>query len=161
MADTKFYHCGHCGNVVAVVSDGGNPPSCCGEPMGLLLPMAEGVGEETHVPVCEREGDHLVVRVGEARHDMVAEHLIEWIALECDGRLCFKFLRWEQEPRATFGVTASGRRTFSRHDANSASSERGPGDGALLALGRCGREGRGRSPSCGTIGWRQERGESR
>ena len=105
MAETKFYHCEHCGNVVAVVSDGENPPSCCGEPMVLLLPMTEGAGEERHVPICEREGDHLVVRVGEVRHDMVAEHLIEWIALECDGRLCFKFLRWEEEPRATFGVT--------------------------------------------------------
>ena len=104
MAETKFYHCGHCGNVVAVVSDGGEAPSCCGERMELLLPMTEGAGEERHVPVCERDGEHLEVRVGEVRHDMVAEHLIEWVALECDGRLCFRFLRWEEEPRARFGV---------------------------------------------------------
>ena len=35
MAEAKFYRCNHCGNIVAVVKDGGVTPSCCGEPMEL------------------------------------------------------------------------------------------------------------------------------
>ncbi len=110
MAETKFYHCNHCGNVVAIVSDGSKAPDCCGDPMELLVAQTEGPGAERHVPVVTRDDGRIVVRVGEVRHDMVAEHLIEWIALERDGRLCLKFLRWEEEPRATFGScgTAGG-----------------------------------------------------
>ena len=37
MAEVKFYRCNHCGNIVAVVKDGGVTPSCCGEPMELLV----------------------------------------------------------------------------------------------------------------------------
>lgn len=100
--ETKFYHCEHCGNVVVVVSDGGAVPSCCGEPMALLEAKETGAGAERHVPVVGRDGEKLVVRVGEARHDMVAEHLIEWIALERAGRLCVTFLGPEEEPTAKF-----------------------------------------------------------
>ena len=107
MAETKFYHCDHCGNVVAVVSDGETAPSCCGEPMELLVAQAGGVGAERHVPVVVREGDHVVVLVGEVRHDMVEEHLIEWVALEANGRLCIRFLGSEEEPRAKFGACCS------------------------------------------------------
>ena len=99
----RFYHCDHCGSVVAVLRDGGCAPSCCGAPMELLVAQTGGSGSERHVPMVEHDGDHLVVRVGEIRHDMVEEHLIEWIALERGGRLCFKFLKPEEEPKAKFG----------------------------------------------------------
>ena len=108
MAEAKFYHCDRCGSVVAVMSDGGTVPSCCGKPMELLVAKTGGIGAERHVPVVVRDGDHLVVRVGEVRHDMVEEHLIEWVALERDGRLCVSFLGSEEEPRAKFGACCSG-----------------------------------------------------
>ena len=100
MAQTKFYHCSHCGNVVAVLSDGDAAPSCCGEPMELLVARTEGAGADRHVPVVSRDGEKLVVRVGEVRHDMVEEHLIEWVAVEREGRLCLAFLKSEEEPVA-------------------------------------------------------------
>ena len=123
----RFYHCDHCGSVVAVLRDGGCAPSCCGAPMELLVAQTGGAGSERHVPMVEHDGDHLVVRVGEIRHDMVEEHLIEWIALERGGRLCFKFLKPEEEPKASLApaiprearstptatFTASGRRSSS------------------------------------------------
>ena len=44
MAEVKFYRCNHCGNIVVVVLDGKVTPSCCGEPMELLVPGTTDVG---------------------------------------------------------------------------------------------------------------------
>ena len=101
----KIYYCKHCGNVVLSLVDKGVTPLCCGEKMEVLTANSVDAATEKHVPEVIRDGETLIVKVGAVEHPMIETHLIEWIALECDGRLCFKFLRWEEEPRATFGVT--------------------------------------------------------
>ena len=101
MAEVKFYRCNHCGNIVAVVKDGGVTPSCCGEPMELLVAGSTDAAAEKHVPVVARDGNHIVVSVGEVAHPMTEEHYIEWIALEADGRLEIHYLKPGQTP-ATF-----------------------------------------------------------
>ena len=80
MAEAKFYRCNHCGNIVAVVRDGGVTPSCCGEPMELLVAGSTDAATEKHVPVVAQDGNHIVVSVGEVAHPMLEEHYIEWIA---------------------------------------------------------------------------------
>lgn len=108
MAEVKFYRCNHCGNIVALVRDGGVTPSCCGEPMELLSAGTSDGAAEKHVPVVTRDGNHLRVRVGEVDHPMTEEHLIEWIALAREGKLCIKHLGPGDEPAATFGACCDG-----------------------------------------------------
>lgn len=103
MAEVKFYRCNHCGNIVAVVKDGGVTPSCCGEPMELLVAGTSDGAAEKHVPVVTEKNGHYFVRVGEVDHPMVEEHYIEWIAFACDGRVSVKYLKPGDAPAATFG----------------------------------------------------------
>ncbi len=56
------------GNIVAVVKDGGVTPSCCGEPMELLVAGSTDAATEKHVPVVTKDGNHIKVSVGEVAH---------------------------------------------------------------------------------------------
>ena len=104
MSDVKFYRCKHCGNLVAVIEDGGPVPVCCGEPMQLLVAGEVDAAVEKHVPVVElqREGHVLNVTVGEVEHPMEDAHYIEWIALEAAGRLEIHYLKPGQAPTTFF-----------------------------------------------------------
>ena len=104
MADVKFYKCAHCGNVVAVLVDGGVTPVCCGEPMGLLQAGTTDGAHEKHVPAVEREGDELRVRVGSVEHPMLPEHYIQFIAVACEKRLQVAHLKPGEAPEAVFHV---------------------------------------------------------
>lgn len=66
---------------------------------------------EKHVPVVEfqRDGHIIAVKVGEVSHPMTEEHLIEWIALDADGRLEIHHLKAGQSPETFFaGGVESG-----------------------------------------------------
>lgn len=107
MAEAKFYRCNHCGNIVVVINDGGVAPSCCGEPMELLVAGSTDAATEKHVPVITREDNHLVVSVGEVDHPMAPEHYIEWIALVTEGKICLKRLNPGDAPKTRFGACCS------------------------------------------------------
>lgn len=106
MRDAKFYRCAHCGNVVAVLVDGGAVPVCCGEPMELLRAGTTDGAHEKHVPAVLREGDELRVRVGSVEHPMMPQHYIQLIAVAYDGRLQVARLSPDDAPVATFVVPA-------------------------------------------------------
>lgn len=73
------YKCRHCGNVIEGLWNGKPPVSCCGEPMKKLSPNTTDAVVEKHVPVVERNGNQVTVKVGEAAHPMTAEHYILFI----------------------------------------------------------------------------------
>lgn len=104
MAEVKFYRCNHCGNIVSVVEDAGVTPSCCGEPMQLLVAGSTDAATEKHVPVVTREGDKLTAHVGSVDHPMLEEHYIQWIAVACDRCLQIKYLKPGEAPEAHFHV---------------------------------------------------------
>ena len=106
MAAVKFYRCAHCGNVVAVLVDGGATPACCGEPMSLLRAGTTDGAFEKHVPAVERDGDILRVRVGSVEHPMLPEHHIQFIAVACEKRLQVAHLVPADAPEASFHVPA-------------------------------------------------------
>lgn len=82
----QFFRCAHCGQVVSVLKDAGVPIVCCGQRMDLLTPNTTDAAFEKHVPVVERNGCELTVRVGSAAHPMLEAHHIEWIYLHtADG----------------------------------------------------------------------------
>jgi len=102
----QVYRCSICGNIVEVIHTGVGQLVCCGQPMELLKEKTEDVGLEKHVPVIERIGNKVKVRVGSVPHPMEEKHYIEWIGIVADGISCRKFLKPGQRPEAEFETKA-------------------------------------------------------
>ncbi len=107
MSKAKFYLCEHCKNLVGMVHDAGVPIVCCGQKMTALEPNTTEAAGEKHLPVMEKSGSAVTVRVGSVTHPMAAEHFIEWIYLETSLGGQRKALSPESEPKAEF-VLAEG-----------------------------------------------------
>lgn len=98
----EVYRCGVCGNMVALLREGGGDLACCGRPMELLAERTEGVGREKHVPVVERSGERVAVKVGGVPHPMVEEHHIEWVEVLTEDGSYRRFLKPGDRPEAEF-----------------------------------------------------------
>lgn len=108
----KFYICNVCGNLIEMVEDAGNTPSCCNRSMRELIPASTDGDEEKHVPVVELTPlyDHetneaatkAIVSVGSHPHPAELHHYIEWIALETNKGIHRVSLTSDDKPRATF-----------------------------------------------------------
>ncbi len=98
----EIYKCDICGNIVEVLHSGAGELVCCGEPMRLVKENTVDAALEKHVPVIERNGDIVTVKVGSVAHPMEEKHYIEWIDLVADGRTYRKFLKPGEKPEAVF-----------------------------------------------------------
>ena len=68
----EFYKCNVCGNVLAVITNGGGTSlTCCGKPMEHLIPGSTDAAAEKHVPVVEKGEKMLHVQVGSTPHPML------------------------------------------------------------------------------------------
>lgn len=106
MNAVKFYRCVHCGNFFDTVVDGGVTPICCGEPMVELIANSTDAAGEKHVPVIERNGDRVTVKVGSVAHPMVPEHFIQFVALAYKDGVQRVMLHPDQPAEAEFVVSA-------------------------------------------------------
>jgi superoxide reductase len=104
----QVYKCDICGNIVELLHVGGGELVCCGEPMRLLTENTTDAAVEKHVPVKERTGAGLKVKVGEVPHPMTEEHWIEWVEIIVDGKAYRQFLKPGEAPEALFNVEAEG-----------------------------------------------------
>jgi len=102
----QIYKCNICGNIIEVIHTGVGQLVCCGQPMELLTEKTEDVGLEKHVPIIEKVGDKVKVKVGSVPHPMEQKHYIEWIEIIIDGKTYRKFLKPEDKPEAEFEITA-------------------------------------------------------
>ena len=102
--ELKFYYCAHCGNIVTYVQDKGVPVVCCGEPMQELVPGTVDAALEKHVPVVERNGSTVTVKVGSVEHPMLPEHYLAFIALETRNGVQYRFLQPGEKPEAVFAL---------------------------------------------------------
>jgi len=102
----QVYRCNVCGNIVEVLHAGVGQLVCCGQPMELLREKTEDVGLEKHVPVIERVGNKVKVKVGSVPHPMEQKHYIEWIEITAVGKTCRKFLKPGEKPEAVFETKA-------------------------------------------------------
>lgn len=100
----KFYRCNICGNLVELVNAGGGELVCCGEPMEELVSKTEEEGKEKHLPVVEKNGNELVVKVGSVTHPMTEAHYIQFIAVSYNNKILRAKLNYTDEPTATFVV---------------------------------------------------------
>ena len=103
----EVYKCEVCGNVVEVLHTGVGELVCCNKPMELMEAHSEDTGYEKHVPVFEKEGDEVKVKVGSVPHPMEKEHYIEWIEVIADGEVHRKHLKPGDKPEAEFEIRAT------------------------------------------------------
>ena len=75
----QVYKCEICDNIVESLWDGKTDISCCGKPMTKLEPNTVDAATEKHVPVIERDGNIVTVKVGEVAHPMTPEHYILFV----------------------------------------------------------------------------------
>ena len=80
---------------------------CCGEAMVELKANTTDAAVEKHVPVVEKNGNSVEVKVGSVVHPMEEKHYIEWIALETKNTAQFKMLKPGDEPKAVFALSDS------------------------------------------------------
>ena len=78
--NVKFYKCKICGNVIGLISGDAKHMTCCGNEMEELVANTTDAAVEKHVPVCNKVGDFIEVKVGEVEHPMAEDHYIMWIA---------------------------------------------------------------------------------
>ncbi|MBN2364242.1 desulfoferrodoxin [candidate division WOR-3 bacterium] len=98
----QIYKCDICGNIIEVLHPGAEALVCCGQPMKLKDELTkEGAGEK-HLPVIEKTGDKIKVKVGSVTHPMEDAHYIEWIEVQCGEKVCKKFLKPGENPEAEF-----------------------------------------------------------
>lgn len=104
MNERSFFKCEVCGNIVGLIKDGGGELYCCGKPMVKLVPNTVDAAQEKHVPVYEKNGDKLTVKVGSVPHPMQEEHYIQWICVEEPDKTQRALLKPGEEPQAEFIV---------------------------------------------------------
>ena len=59
---------------------------------------------EKHIPVIEKDGDSVLVKVGDVAHPMEEKHYIECIELSVGGKILTQFLKPGEAPQAKFCV---------------------------------------------------------
>ena len=100
----KFFKCEKCGNIMAQVKSSGVAVMCCGEEMKEMIPGTSDGAKEKHVPVYEKEGNTVIVSVGEVEHPMVPEHYIEWVSIQTKFGNQRKALKPGDKPKVTFAL---------------------------------------------------------
>ena len=102
-----FYVCPICGNVIVYNTASGVAVECCGQPMEKLEANVKEAAVEKHLPVVEREGEKVLVKIGSLPHPMEDVHYIEWIVLETKRGHQYVPLQPGMAPEAHF-VLAGG-----------------------------------------------------
>lgn len=100
-----IYKCNICGNIVEIIHSGGGELVCCSQPMERLKEQTnEDMNLEKHLPVIERDGENVKIKVGKIPHPMTLEHHIEFIEAISEDKKYIKrkFLHPEEEPILEF-----------------------------------------------------------
>ena len=106
-ARLEIYKCETCGNIIEILHEGATDIKCCGSAMTLYKENTVDAAKEKHVPVVEKTGGSMKVRVGEVAHPMEEKHYIEWIEVIADGKAYRQFLNLGGVPEAEFPIEAS------------------------------------------------------
>jgi len=101
----SIYKCASCGSIVESLWNGNESLFCCGNEMKELVANTTDAAKEKHVPVIERKGKLVTVKVGEVAHPMTKEHYILFIELIAgDKVLRHDFKEGDTSAEATFLV---------------------------------------------------------
>ena len=100
----EVYRCEVCGNIVEVVNASTGLLVCCNQPMKLEEKHEQDKGLEKHVPIIQKEGNYIIVKIGDVEHPMEEDHYIEWIELIVDEAVYRTYLTHMDKPKASFTV---------------------------------------------------------
>ncbi|HLV31678.1 MAG TPA: desulfoferrodoxin [Chitinispirillaceae bacterium] len=101
----SVYKCNKCGAVVEALWNGEQTISCCNTPMVKLEPNTTDGAKEKHVPVIEKDGNKVTVKVGEVPHPMTKGHYILFVELlAADKVLRHDFKEGDNAAEAVFFV---------------------------------------------------------
>ena len=101
----KFYYCDTCKSIFTFVNQPTEHINCCGNPIKELVPNSTVASVEKHVPVVERVGNHITVKVGKEAHPMLPEHYIEWVVIETTQGYQLRNLKPGDAPMAEFELS--------------------------------------------------------
>ena len=87
---------------MVLFEDSGVIPVCCGSTMDELKPQCKDGLTEKHVPIIERNGNEVIVKVGEVLHPMSEDHYIKWIVLETNQGKYIRSLSPGKDPVVKF-----------------------------------------------------------
>lgn len=104
MNKQRFFRCKHCGNLIGMITNGGVPMICCGDPMEELIPNTVEASAEKHVPEVSVSGRLVHAKIGNVPHPMTPEHHIEFIYLQTEQGGQRKKLEVSTDPAAIFAV---------------------------------------------------------
>lgn len=104
MCTQKFFRCKHCGNLVGIINDGGEPMICCGDPMEELSPNTVEAATEKHIPEVHFNKGLVHVKVGSVAHPTTEEHHIDFIYLQTEHGGQMRCLKVGAEATAEFTV---------------------------------------------------------
>lgn len=114
----QIYKCEICGNIVEVLHEGQGALVCCGKEMKLFMENTTDASKEKHVPVIEKNGTTITVKVGSIPHPMEEKHHIEWIELIADEKFCRQFLKPGDVPEAVFYLCEEPEKLHAREYCN-------------------------------------------
>ena len=98
----KFYKCMKCGQILEAVISKCDGITCCGEPVRELKANTSDGASEKHVPVVEKNGSSVSVKVGSAEHHMQEDHWIQFIEIETTRGTQRKILNPGEKPEVVF-----------------------------------------------------------
>jgi len=102
----QIYKCEICGNIVEMLHTGAGELVCCGQAMKHFVENTVDAAKEKHVPVIEKAGNDVTVKVGSVAHPMEEKHYIEWVELVVGDKAYRQFLNPGEAPEATFSIDA-------------------------------------------------------
>lgn len=112
----EIYKCEICGNIVEVLHEGRGQLVCCGQPMKAMQENTVDASKEKHVPVVERTGDGILVKVGSAPHPMEESHYIEWVQIISGSNSWRIFLSPMGKPEGLFKIDQLGMPTITARE---------------------------------------------
>lgn len=105
----RFYICKKCGNLIGMIHFGGMSIKCCATFMDELIANTVesnsehgSVAAEKHLPVVEKDGRCIIVKVGNVHHPMNEDHSINWVYLQTETGGQRKTLLPGKEPIVKF-----------------------------------------------------------
>ncbi|WP_245249666.1 desulfoferrodoxin family protein [Methanolinea mesophila] len=98
----EIMRCNLCGKLAMIIRDGGRRTICCDQLMEKLAEQGPGVPGEDHVPVIEKKGTGIRVRVPGIESPMEADHFVEWIEVTEGKKLQVMGLSPGDTPEAEF-----------------------------------------------------------
>jgi superoxide reductase len=105
----QVYKCDACGNLVESLWNGKPELVCCGKPMRKLDPNTTDAAKEKHVPVIEKNGNVVTVKVGSIPHPMEAKHYILFVELLAGDKVYrHDFKEGDPVAEATFQIDGNG-----------------------------------------------------